>query len=79
MCDELKHCEDCGYIFPITKKEALSVCNSLPHMGVFVQRYRRQILAGVAFALKQHGICALHTEIVDANQIACDECWPRDD
>lgn len=79
MCDELKHCEDCGFIFPITKKETLSVCNALPHVGVFQQRHRRQILAGIALALKQHGICALHTEIVDSYQIACDEICPRDD
>lgn len=78
MADELTHCEDCQFLFPITKREALSVCNSLPHVGVF-NRHRRLVAAGVALALKQHGICALHTEIVETLSIACDECWPKDE
>lgn len=78
MAENVTHCEDCQFLFPITKREALSVCNSLPYVGVFLKQ-RRQIATGVAMALKQHGICALHTEIVDSLNIACDECWPKDE
>lgn len=79
MPDKLEHCEDCQFFFPICKRETMSVCKALPYVGVFIQRHRRQILAGIGLALKQHGICALHTEIVDGANIACDEIYPYGD
>lgn len=72
MCDGSKHCEDCGSFIPLTKRDAMTVCNSLPHFGAW-QRWRAQIIKQVAYALKCHGICAYMAEIVDGIGVPCDE------
>ena len=76
MC-ESRHCEDCGYFLPFGKVDAAMVCNALSHVGAW-NRYRKQVIVAVALAIKQFGICAYRTELVDKLGIPCDEIFDKD-
>lgn len=77
MCDDLTHCEDCGFCLPISKGDANSICNALPYSGAW-QRYRRSVILAMLHALKCHGICAYRTEIVDKARVSCENFYHRD-
>ncbi len=77
MCEDIRHCGECGAFIPICKAEAESIIAAMPHVGKW-QRYRDAVIVAVGYALKQHGICAYLAEIVDGMGIACTEFWVKD-
>lgn len=77
MCDGNNHCGECGYFIRIGKADAESVCAALPRVGEW-QRYRTNVIMAVAYALKQHGICAYYTELQDSVGVACNQFWVKD-
>lgn len=75
MCDDCKgvhSCADCRCCIPITKREATMICNALPYVDA-LQRFRRQVVIAVGLALRRFGYCVYRAELVDLQQIQCND------
>ena len=70
MQEDGLHCENCRYFFEITKEQAQSVCDAMPHVGKW-NRWRAEVHWAVRYALGCHGVCGWRAEIRDTLAKPC--------